>query len=59
MMKGGDWGVGGGEGRAINLVPGPCAYRVGRRGSPGDNLSPWISVQMAGQGTPEDPLLLI
>lgn len=50
----------GGRGRrTINLVPGPCAYRVGRLGSPGDNLSSWISVQMAGQGTPEDPLLLI
>lgn len=49
----------GGGGRTINLVPGPCAYGIGRQGDPGDNLSPWISVQMAGQGTPEDPLLLI
>lgn len=48
-----------GEGRTINLVPGPRAYGIGRQGCPGDNLSPWISVQMAGQGTPEDPLLLI
>lgn len=47
------------EGRTINLVPGPCAHAVRRRESPGDNLSPWISVQMAGQGTPKDPLLLI
>lgn len=31
-----------GEGRTINLVPGPCAHGVGRLGSPGDNLSPWI-----------------
>lgn len=60
-MKGGESGGGGegrGEGRTINLVPGPCAYGVGRQGSPGDNLSPWISVQMAGQGTPEDPPLI-
>lgn len=56
-MKGGR--VGGREGRTINLVPGPCAYRVGRLGGSGDNLSSWISVQMASQGTPEDPLLLI
>lgn len=48
-----------GEDRTINLVPGPCACGAGRGGSPGENLSPWISVQMAGQGTPEDPLLLI
>ena len=60
----GGWGDEGGredkgESRTINLVPGPPAHRVGRRGSPGDNLSPWISVQMAGQDTPEDPFLLI
>ena len=54
----GEEGKGKGEGRTINLVPGPCAYGVGRQGSPGDNLSPWISVQMAGQGTPEDPPLI-
>lgn len=41
-----------GEGRTINLEPGPCVYGGWKAGgSPGDNLSPWISVQMAGQGT--------
>lgn len=62
-MEGGGLGEEGkekGEGRTINLVPGPRAYGVGKqRGGPGDNLSPWILVQMAGQGTPEDPFLLI
>lgn len=64
-MEGVRWGTegrrmmkeGGREVRTINLVPGPCAYRVGRQGSPGDNLSPWISVQMAGQGTRRTPLI--
>lgn len=60
MMKegetiGGGGRVGKGEGRTINLVPGPCVHGLEGGGSLGDNLSPWISVQMASQGTPEPP----